>query len=354
MNLIIDEKLIEDGQTVILGLSGGPDSVCLLFETLALSALRLESGGKGNPVVCAHINHGLRGKESDGDEAYAVSLCRKLAVSIEVRRVSAEDFAKEKGVTIEEAGREIRYAFFDELCEKIENPVIALAHNMDDQMETIFMRIMRGTGTDGLAGIARERKSAAGYKIVRPMLGVSKKDIAKALLAYDENAREDSSNENTKYFRNKIRMQVFPWLEETLGLDPGRSLLRLSENAAEDRDFFELVVSEAMDEFIEYPDGESESEFSCFLPAEMLAAVHPAIRHRLIKAVFAELGLCSDIAAVHLASADRLLKLWQEGGEASGKRVEFPQDYTFGIKGKKAVFRMPEAAEPRWKPRRKK
>jgi len=89
------------------------------------------------------------------------------------------------------------------------------------------------------------------------------------------------------------------------------------------------------------------------LCADALAAAHPAVRHRIIRAVFAELGLRSDIAAVHLAAADRLLETWANGGEASGKRVEFPLDYTFGITGKRAVFRSPDAADPGWKPRRK-
>jgi hypothetical protein len=125
--------------------------------------------------------------------------------------------------------------------------------------------------------------------------------------------------------------------------------LRLSKNAEEDRNYFETIVSDALYEFLDDDDGSILS-----LPAEILAAVHPAIRHRLIRAVFARLGLKQDIAAVHLASADKLLKTWQEGGEASGKRVEFPLDYTFGVVGKNAVFRPPDSFDPEWKPRRKK
>ena len=352
-NLIIEECLIEDGQTIIIGVSGGPDSVCLLFELLALNEVRLKEGGVGNPVVCAHINHGLRGEESDGDEAYTLSLCEKLGVPSYVKHVDIAALAKEEGLSVEEAGRRVRYDFFEELCKNSVNPVIAVAHNMDDQIETVFMRIMRGTGTDGLAGIARTRKSALGYNIVRPLLDVSREDIVKRLLTYGETAREDSSNSNTQYFRNKIRIEILPWLEKTLDLDPGKSLLRLSENAGEDRDYFSIVVSEALDEFLEYPEEDGDDSV-CFLPAEMLATIHPSIRNRIIRAVFAELGLQSDIATVHLAAADRLLMVWQEGGEASGKRVEFPSDYTFGITGKKVVFRTPDAALPGWKPRRKK
>ena len=361
--LIIDKDLIEDGQTVILGISGGPDSVCLFYELKTLNYSREKVGGAGNPIVCAHVNHGLRGGESDADEAYVRLLSEKFGLPCEVKRIDASALATEKGITIEEAGRDARYSFFDELCEKYDNPVIALAHNLDDQIETVFMRIMRGTGTDGLSGISKKRKSENGYSIVRPLLDISREDIEKRLLFYGETAREDDSNTDTEYFRNKVRVKVLPWLKETLGIDPGKSLLRLSENAGEDRDYFQAIISEALDDYLESGDGfykneegssEDEDDSALYLPAEMLASVHPAIRHRLIRAVFAELGLKQDIAAVHLASADRLLGTWQEGGEASGKRVEFPFDFTFGILGKKAVFRSPEAADPEWKPRRQK
>jgi len=358
-DLIIDEELIEDGQTIVLGISGGPDSVCLFLELVALSKTSKEKGGVGNPIVLAHVNHGLRGDESDADEDFVRALAEKEGLPFEVRRIDASALAREKGLTVEEAGREVRYSFFDELCDKYcnkyDDPVIALAHNLDDQVETIFMRIMRGTGTDGLAGIPKTRKSAGGYIIVRPLLGVSREDIENRLCLYNVTAREDTSNADTEYMRNKIRGRVLPWLKETLGIDPAKSILRLSENAGEDRDYFETVVAEALDEYLEEGDGSAENEDGCLhLPAEMLASVHPAIRHRLIRAVFAELGLEQDIAAVHLASADRLLRTWQEGGEASGKRVEFPFDFTFGIIGKKAVFRSPGAADPDWKPRRRK
>jgi len=394
--LLIDEELIEDGKTIVLGISGGPDSVCLLFELLALGERRKREGGAGNPVVCAHVNHGLRGEESDGDEAWVAALCQRLGLPCEILRIDAAALAKEKGLTIEEAGREARYAFFDEVCRKYgdesivadevnadeaeagnaNEAVIAVAHNREDQGETILMRILRGTGTDGLAGMQKSRKSAEGYEIVRPLLGVSRKDIEARLAEYGEEARTDGSNSDAGYMRNKLRLEVFPYLEGELGVDLMQGLLRLAENAAEDRDFFDTVVDEALEEHLEYPEADTyqgDGPFdrqrlskgpspcdaspcdveSATMPAELLCGVHPAIRHRLIRAAFAELGLDRDIAAVHLAAAERLLRTWAEGGEASGKRVEFPQDYTFGIAGKKAVFRTPEAVDPGWKPRRK-
>jgi len=369
---IIDGELIEDGQTVVLGLSGGPDSVCLLCELLALGAARRKTNGAGNPVICAHVNHGLRGGESDGDEAFVKALCEKLGTGLEILRVDAAALAKGKGITIEEAGREARYAFFDEVCETHGgDAVIAVAHNRDDQGETVLMRILRGTGTDGLAGMVKRRKSEAGFEILRPLLEVPREEIEKRLAWYGVSARTDESNNDTGYLRNKLRREVFPYLKEELGLDLKQGLLRLSENAAEDKDYFDTVIAEALGEYLEYPETEFADAYhgdgtfdrqnlskvpspcTATMPAEVLAAVHPAIRHRLIRAAFSELGLDKDIAGVHLFAADGLLETWQSGGEASGKRVEFPRDFTFGISGKRAVFRAPGVLEPGWKPRRK-
>ena len=357
MRTFIDTRFIEPGQTVVVGLSGGPDSVCLLYELKIL----------GNPVICAHVNHGLRGEEANGDEAYVRELCARLKVPLEVRNIDAAALAKELGQTIEEAGREARYAFFDELCEKITGelieddlfcmPAIAVGHNMDDQIETVMMRIMRGTGIDGLAGIAPRRKSAMGFDILRPLLAVPREKILMRLSELKVTAREDTSNKETEYFRNKIRLEIIPWLESATDFNLRQSLLRLAENAAEDKDYFDAVICEALDDESgevvvknELAGNEKGGSF-CF-PAEILAGSHPAIRHRLIRAVFAELGLTRDVAAVHLAAADNLLRTWQDGREASGKRVEFPFDFTFGIQGKNAVFRTPDTADPGWKPRR--
>jgi tRNA(Ile)-lysidine synthase len=397
---IINDELIGDGQLVVLGLSGGPDSVCLLYELLSLREARERNGGAGNPIVCAHVHHVLRGAEADEDEACGVSLCKELGVPVVVEHIDAEALARDSGLTVEEAGREARYAFFDEVCENIvegtdpffysPSAVIAAAHNQDDKVETVLMRILRGTGTDGLAGIAERRKSAAGFDIVRPLLGVSRNEIDARLEMYEAEARVDGSNLNTEYFRNRLRLEVLPYMEEMLGSGIRQSLLRLAENAAEDKSYFDAVVTETLDKFLDAQEekpplaketppetpsstsdektaeqkepsplssstaGQKEPSPSVLsLPAELLASAHPAVRHRLIRAAFAELGLKRDVASVHLTAADRLLQTWQEGGEASGKRVEFPFDYTFGIKGKDAVFRTPGAADPRWKPRRK-
>lgn len=348
---ILDYKryLILSGQTVVLGLSGGPDSVCLLNLLLA------EHDGQ---IVCAHINHGLRGAESDEDESFVSRMCGVLEVPLEIKKIDAAAYASEKGMTVEEAGRAARYAFFDEVCERYISkgappPVIALAHNKDDQTETVLMRILRGTGTDGLAGIPEQRKSAAGFSIVRPLLDVPKTVIEQYLTAIGAASRTDSSNLGTEYLRNMLRLDVIPYIEKATDVELSQSLGRLSANAAEDKDFFNSLVTELLEQNTSRSDGDTP-ETTLTLPAQLLVGAHPAIRHRLIRQAFLRIGLDRDIAAVHLAAADRLLDTWSRGGEASGKRVEFPQDHTFGIRGKNVIFRAPGESEPHWNPKRKK
>jgi tRNA(Ile)-lysidine synthase len=336
---------------VVLGLSGGPDSVCLLHLLLA---------HHDGPIVCAHINHGLRGTESDGDVAFVVDLCQLLDVPLELMRIDAAALARETGLTVEEAGRAARYAFFDEVCERQDaDAVIALAHNKDDQVETVFMRILRGTGTDGLAGIPARRKSAGGFDIVRPLLNVSRSEIDSHLEAIGAAFRTDSSNLGTDYLRNKVRLDILPYIEDAAEVCLKQSLTRLSSNAAEDKDYFDALISGMLDTAFEASSGDigcveepTAGSRVMVLPAGLFADAHPAVRHRLIRRVFLRLGLDRDVAAVHLAAADRLLDTWARGGEASGKRVEFPQDYTFGIRGKDAVFRAPGEREPHWRPKR--
>ncbi|MCL2493852.1 MAG: tRNA lysidine(34) synthetase TilS, partial [Clostridiales bacterium] len=330
---------------VVLGLSGGPDSVCLLHNLL------IPDVRPAGALVCAHVNHGLRGAESDADAAFVTALCARLGLPLEILRIDAAALAAETGMGLEEAGRAARYAFFDEAAEKymapgMPPPVIAVAHNQNDQVETVLMRLLRGTGTDGLAGMPYSRKSAAGYDVIRPLLDVSRAAIEDWLAARGLDFRRDASNDSREPFRNRIRHEALPALEAASGACVCRSVLRLAGSAAEDRDYFDAACAELMDAC------ETAGTDILSYPLLGLAELHPALRHRLVVKLFARLGLARDIAQVHLAAADRLLGKAAYGGGAGGKRVEFPDDYTLGVEGPNAVFRAPNAARTEWKPRR--
>lgn len=204
---IIKHDMLNRGDGVVLGLSGGPDSVCLFFVLLALKEeydLKLHA---------IHINHMIRGKDADEDQEFVEQLCKQFEVPLEVVKVDIPSLVKASGRSMEEEARIARYDAFEELADKLSKEVvrarIAVAHNADDNAETVLFHMVRGAGIDGMVGIAPVRG-----RIIRPLLQVSKKDIVGLL---DENGVDycvDATNNETDYDRNKIRHMVMPKLLE--------------------------------------------------------------------------------------------------------------------------------------------
>ncbi|MDX8335428.1 MULTISPECIES: tRNA lysidine(34) synthetase TilS [Cetobacterium] len=199
---IKNEKLIENGDKIILGFSGGPDSVFLL-EVLSYAKKYLDF-----QIVLAHVNHLLRGENSDGDEKFSIDYAEKLNLPIFVKRASIEEISKQENIGLEEAGRKIRYNFFKEISEKTSSNKIAIAHNLDDQIETFLFRLIRGSSLEGLEGIPTREN------IIRPINEVYKNDILEFL---DENKisyRIDETNYENDFTRNSIRLDLIPWIEK--------------------------------------------------------------------------------------------------------------------------------------------
>ncbi len=196
-------QLLSAGDTVLVALSGGADSVCLLDCLLALSNTLSIS------VCAAHVNHGLRGEDSDGDEAFVSELCEKRGVPLFVKRCDIRAMAKKTKTGIEEAGRNARYAFFKELMEKGNIKVVATAHHADDNVETVLMRLIRGTGPMGLGGIAYKNG-----EIIRPFLDVTREEIENYVKLNGLAYRTDASNCDTVYTRNRVRHTLIPLIIE--------------------------------------------------------------------------------------------------------------------------------------------
>lgn len=220
------ESLLREGDKVLVACSGGSDSVALLS---VLSSL-------GFDCVAAHMNFSLRDEESDRDEAFVRHLCEKLCIPLEIKKVDAKKYAAEKSLSIEMAARELRYEWFEDLRENLHLQAIAVGHHMDDDIETFFLNLFRGSGPKGLAGIPVKN----GY-VVRPLLCVSRQEIQDYLERQHLDYVEDSSNFQTDYLRNKIRLQVLPLLEEISpslrkNIHRSQSLLR-----AADQDLFECL-----------------------------------------------------------------------------------------------------------------
>ena len=301
-NTIKKYNMISFGDNVVVGLSGGPDSVCLFH---ALSALREELG---IVRLCAvHINHGLRGEEALRDEAYSERLAKRLGAEFRVFRYDIAGDAKRQGVSSETAGRRARYEAFEQVCREIGAEKTAVAHNKDDQAETILMRILRGTGTHGLSGIEYVREAEYG-RIIRPILDLSREEIELYCGEHGLEPMRDSTNEEPVYTRNKIRLELLPYLREKYNPSVSGALVRLGRSAGEDDDYLQAAAGKIMDKRW------NQKENS--LDAKTLRDLHPAVMKRVISQSAARAGADSDLGETHIRAVQSLIVNHMEGKEA--------------------------------------
>jgi len=218
---------------MVIAVSGGPDSVCLLHALLALQKPNVER------LLCiAHFNHLLRGSESDADAEFVRQVhCNLLAANPQLLlRVGEADVAAqaqaEKG-NLESVARRLRYDWLAEVARGVGARWIATGHTADDQAETVLHRLLRGTGLQGLRGIAARRKLAPGIEIIRPLLGVRRADVLDYLTSIQQPFRVDETNRNTKFTRNRIRHELLPLLVKEYNPDIASVLGRLAEQADE-------------------------------------------------------------------------------------------------------------------------
>ncbi|OFI06564.1 tRNA(Ile)-lysidine synthase [Clostridium acetireducens DSM 10703] len=210
--------MIKKGDKVIVGVSGGPDSMCLLHLLYSLKK------DFNISIVVAHLNHCLRGKDADEDEIYVRRFCENLNIEFYNKKVDVNKISQEKGISCETAGREARYNFFEKLKQEIKAQKIALAHNANDRAETIIMRIMRGTGLEGLIGIKPVRDS-----IIRPLINIDRKHIESYCSKNNIKPRIDKTNFESIYARNKVRLELIPYIEENFNKDIIQTINRLSD-----------------------------------------------------------------------------------------------------------------------------
>ena len=224
---------------VCVGLSGGADSVMLLYLLVEYRRRsRLDF-----PIVAAHINHGIRGEEADRDECFSGAICDALGIELLTYKFDVPAMAKHYHIGIEEAARNARYTAFDRIISgRNDVSYIALAHNMSDSAETVVFNILRGSGARGASGIPPVRDN-----IVRPLIGVSKKDILSALDQAGIPYVVDSSNLSDDYTRNYIRNQVIPSFDR-VSSDPEKMLLRFADNMRADEDFIRGEAIRFIDE----------------------------------------------------------------------------------------------------------
>ena len=224
-------NMLESGDKVVVGVSGGPDSMTLLNILYNLKE-------KLNiTIYVAHINHMIR-KEADSETEYVIKSCDKLGIKVFVKKTHVEDEAKRLRISTEEAGRNIRYKFFEEVAQKTGSNKIATAHNSNDNAETVLMNIIRGSSTSGLKGIEKVRDN----KFVRPLIETSREEIEEYCKMKNLQPMYDKSNKENIYTRNKIRNLLIPYLQKEFNPNIIQGINRLSELATAEDEFLNKIA----------------------------------------------------------------------------------------------------------------
>ena len=301
-------NMLQQGEKVLVGVSGGPDSICLLH---ALHQIRHEYKIE---IAAAHINHMLRGEAAEQDVHYVEEFCKRLTIPIFVKNIDIREMAQEKKISEEVAGREVRYGFFFEIAQKVGAARIAVAHNLNDQAETVLMRFIRGTGLEGLAGISPIRSDG----VIRPLLEVPRGLIEEYCHQYDLKPRTDETNFQAVYTRNKLRLQLIPQIMEQLNPNFIRSAANTAEMLSADNEFLNLHIGELTEkEFIKKNNGIGMS-------LTFLLSQHIAIQRRIIRKAIEILK--GDTANIEFKHIEQILVLAES--RKTGKELDLPDNVT--------------------------
>lgn len=278
---------------VIAGISGGADSVCLLFVLLGLRE-RL-----GMDFVAVHVNHGIRGEHAYRDERFVEQLCKKYSVPYEVYHENVESFAKKRKQSVEEAGRTVRREAFEKALVLHGGTKIAMAHHQNDNAETLLLNLSRGTGLKGLGGI----RPVAG-NIIRPLLCLSRKEIEAYVDGLGCGFCQDETNDGDEYTRNRLRHQVIPFLEQQVNRQAVRHMNETMEQICLLQDYMENQVAAAYERTVEeYPDG------SLGIKTAEYDKLHPTVGGLLLREALSKIaGGERDITAAHIEAMSQLFK----------------------------------------------
>ncbi len=315
-DFILHHGLVLCGQVVVVGVSGGADSVCLL-NVLARWQKALDI-----KLYIAHLNHQLRGAEAESDAEYVASLASKLGMPATIGKCDVAAYRAERNCSVEEAARELRYDFLTGVATDVGASRIAIGHTRDDQVETILMHILRGAGTSGLRGLKpcspvpyeRHQLSAIGYRIlvIRPLLGIHREETIGYCQEHQLEPRVDSSNLSLSFFRNRLRLELLPLLRE-YNPNVDEALLRLAEIAGDDVSFLEQQAFQLWDKV-----GRQEGDV-VYLNKRKTSSLPVALQRQLIRlAVDRVLGDTRDVEANHIEAIRSLLI------KQVGKRTSLP------------------------------
>jgi len=299
---IEQHNMIQPGDKVIVGLSGGADSVALLHVLKELQdSLQFQ-------LYAAHVNHGLRGRDADQDAEFARDLCNKWSVPFYLKEADVRSLAKSLNQTEEEAGRLVRYGFFNEILEKVNGNKIATAHHRNDQAETILHNIIRGTGMQGLAGIKPVRDGI----VIHPLLDVSRREIEDYIKENNLSYRVDASNQDSSYTRNRIRNHLLPDLARDYNPEIVDSLARLGDIIREEDSFLTEFCYNLYTEMVSFGSNQVELDLRKFNQC------HSALKRRLVRMAVSDVrGDLDGVSHSHVEAVIELAKNCQTGTQTT-------------------------------------
>lgn len=308
---IINKNLIKQGDNILIGFSGGPDSV-FLFHNLRVLKETLSFN-----LYASHINHMYRGADAQHDEDFVRALCEQYCIKLFVKRKNATEYANELKVTEEEAGRILRYNFFRENLKEVGGGKIAVAHNLNDQAETVLQRIIRGTGIDGLGAMSYEKDD-----LIRPILNVKRSEIENYLHENKYDYCIDKTNAQAIYGRNKIRLNLIPELEKNYNPNIQNTLFRMSEVMEKDSKIIEKFINLKFEETLF-----EKNENRVVLDLYKLKNMEEYEVGRIIRKAIEYLkGNTNNIEMKHIEYANEFIKIGK-----TGKKINISEGYTIEI-----------------------
>lgn len=284
-------NLIKENDSIVIGVSGGPDSICLLH---ILNEIKNELNFK---IYVAHINHMIR-KEADSETEYVKEFCKNLGIECYIKRIDVVEIANNLKRGTEETGRQIRYEFFNEILEKTNSNKIATAHNNNDKVETILMNILRGSGTSGLKGIEAIRDNM----YIRPLINTSREKIEEYCEINKLEPKIDESNNENIYTRNKIRNIVIPYIKQEFNPNIIKTINRLSEVANEENEYLNKVTENEFNELLL-----EKANNSYVLNLKAFNKLELVIKRRVILYTINE--LLSSTTGIEKVNIDDIIKL---------------------------------------------
>lgn len=258
-------NLIEKNDKIVIGVSGGPDSICLLHVLYGLKEKL------GIEIVVAHVNHMLR-DVADLETEYVQSFCKKLGIECYVKKADILEISKTQKKGTEEVGRQVRYDFFDEVAKKTNSNKIATAHNSNDRAETVILNILRGSGLSGLKGIEPIRDN----KYIRPLINTDRQDIENYCNDNKLEPKYDKTNNENIYTRNKVRNTVIPYIKKEFNPNIIKTINRLSSLATEENEYLQAITKQEFENLL------IEKKENIILDLHKFNSLNLVIKRRLI------------------------------------------------------------------------